>query len=342
MRIQPNIPHVILCLFRNIRVFRWPFIAKVVLSLTVLIIVAKLQWNAIVDAQIKKKLLEERFIQKCDPDDAICKHCPFFQERTHKMMTCVADRFAQTLAMDDIGTYDDAILDAPKLCTFEWLLEQRVVQLIELGKTMLSLAPSNLNAPMTALVIGHNDDFYAERQLALNITAVKYYGINLENEEAKEAFGTTLNGTLLNETISTAPDNVEADGMIADQLFQKYFPRRPVDVIFLNSIASESFISQLLGHGTHGIPIPPCQLNFRITIPKQLSDVKAFTRWLSEMAASLKPRYTQFVLGPTAISERNGVKTLQAYLVNVGNPTCVARFLQKSECRALIATEFDE
>ncbi|CAD5231520.1 unnamed protein product [Bursaphelenchus xylophilus] len=322
--------------------YSWTGILKVVLTSVVLLIILKLQWNSFKDGRVKKKLLESRFIQKCDPDDAICKHCPFFQERIHKMFDCVRDRLTKALSSDDLGTFDDAILAAPKYCNMDWLREQRTVQLISLGKTMLSLTPSNLNAPMTALVIGHDRTFLLERQLALNISSVKYYGVNFGSDKVKEDFVDTLNGTVLPDEINTIPEKIESEGTIADQFFQRFFPTRPVDVVFLNSQSSHLFINQLLGQGTHGLAIPICQLNFRLPLPKSVSDMKAFTRWLKDLAVSFRPKFTQFILGHTAISERKGQKSLQAYVVNVGHPICVARFLQKRECRALIATEFDE
>lgn len=97
-----------------------------------------------------------------------------------------------------------------------------------------------------------------------------------------------------------------------------------------------------MGHGQNGLAIPVCQLNFDVIVPESLDDLRAFVKWFKEISVSIQPHRSQFIMGHTVIFDSNKHRILRAFAVNVGNPTCVTRFLQRSECRALIATEFDE
>jgi hypothetical protein len=136
--------------------------------------------------------------------------------------------------------------------------------------TQLVLAPSSPRAPMTAIVVGSDNDFEMEKQLAENMTRVHFYGVNLHSMESVAHFKRRLNGTILHKHLHTAEENEKEGKMIWEsgylfivldstklvpaRFFDKYFPRRPVDVVFLHlNHTSQNFIDQLMGNGKNNL-----------------------------------------------------------------------------------------
>lgn len=83
-------------------------------------------------------------------------------------------------------------------------MSQRVIQMIKNHNTQLALIPATSRAPLTALVLGSDDNFEMERQLKENVTRARFYGTNFDNPASEILFKGRLNGTKIQKHIQVA------------------------------------------------------------------------------------------------------------------------------------------
>lgn len=88
-------------------------------------------------------------------------------------------------------------------------MSQRAIQMIKQGNTQFILTPANPRAPLVALVIGSDENFDMEKQLAENMTRVQFYGTNFANAEIALRFKKRLNGIKIRKNLKTSTDTTE-------------------------------------------------------------------------------------------------------------------------------------
>lgn len=119
----------------------------------------------------------------------------------YKLFDCMNQKLDDSIDIDKSDEYIDVLEKSVKKCTFNWLRKQRVVQLIKVRKTMLTITPANSHAPLTALVVGNDKDFLLERQISMNISTTRLFATNLADEKIAKDFQLSLGGTVLPENI---------------------------------------------------------------------------------------------------------------------------------------------
>ena len=149
-------------------------------------------------------------------------------------------------------------------------------------------------------------------------------------------------------------------GLKASRLFAKYLERRPIDVAFLHlPYLSSSFIDQFMGRGkriysqksfainrriagSNALANPVCQLNIDLPLTSSVLDAQRVVDWfrnISTHASNLKQRY---FIGYATTVKMGAQTNLRFYAFNVGQARCVAKFLDRSECRPLIGSIYDD
>lgn len=150
-----------------------------------------------------------------------------------------------------------------------------------------------------------------------------------------------------------------ANALMPRIFFRKYFPKRPLDILFIHSNnITQEFVDQLMGRGRwderfasslklhplgpNSVEDPVCQLNVEMPLPAKLELAREFLRWFRQLSTNTKPVQGQYLIGYATIAVNRSKTTLRFFAINVSKAECVAKFLKQSECRALIASEFDE
>jgi hypothetical protein len=82
--------------------------------------------------------------------------------------------------------------------------------MIKLKKTEFVLTSTNTRSALTALILGADDDFEMEKQLADNMTRVEFYGTNFDSPEESAHFNSRLNGTQIEDKI-TLTNEIKTD-----------------------------------------------------------------------------------------------------------------------------------
>jgi hypothetical protein len=94
--------------------------------------------------------------------------------------------------------------------------------------------------------------------------------------------------------------------------------------------------------GEHGLKFPVCQLNIDIELPTRIGEARRMVRWFKRLSTETKALHKQYIVGYSTIVMNGSSMRLRFYAINVGQPKCVAKFLDQSECRALIGSIYDE
>lgn len=81
-----------------------------------------------------------------------------------------------------------------------------MIQMIKMQNTEFFLTPAHLRSHLTALVLGADEGFEMERQLAENLTRVQFYGTNFNDAEEGVRFETSLNGTQIHRELIMSSD----------------------------------------------------------------------------------------------------------------------------------------
>lgn len=97
-----------------------------------------------------------------------------------------------------------------------------------------------------------------------------------------------------------------------------------------------------MGRGSDGIPYPACQINAEITLPSALTDARQIVEWFKELNQETKPLRGQYLIGYSTIVIEKSEMRLRFYAINIGQIKCVAKFLNQTECHALIGSIYDE
>lgn len=131
--------------------------------------------------------------------------------------------------------------------------------------------------------------------------------------------------------------------LLPKAFFKKFFPRRPLDILFIHSNdTTTEFADQLMGKGLNGVEHPVCQLNIEVPLPSKIGPARQFVQWFKQLNAKIKPLERQYLIGYATTVMNKSEMRLRFFAINVGKAVCVAKFLNHSECRALIGSEFDE
>jgi hypothetical protein len=98
-----------------------------------------------------------------------------------------------------------------------------------------------------------------------------------------------------------------------------------------------------LSLGSNGVQHPVCQLNIEISLPSKLGSARQLVQWFKQLNTKMNLLQRQYLIGyATIVVDTDNVMRLRFYAINVGQIKCVAKFLNQSECRTLIGSEFEE
>ncbi|KAI6186677.1 hypothetical protein M3Y98_00158700 [Aphelenchoides besseyi] len=253
-------------------------------------------------AEIYRRLVLDIPNGVCGPDDVVCHYCPFFRETVGKMSKCLRKQMDNQKLSSDVGILMDAIPNAVTKCNLKWMREQPLIQLIHEAGTQLVVIPNKIHLAMNVLVIGNDLNYEVEKQLYENVTNAHFYGAHILDPNAINTFKRKLNGILLN-----FDDTLKAN------------------------IKNE-----------FGLLHPPCQINIDIPLPIDLKKARELFHWFGQLSTTTRPLWQQYVVGFATTILYDSQMHLRFYAINVGQPYCVAKFLDRSECRPLIGTIYDE
>ncbi|KAI6236940.1 hypothetical protein M3Y95_00212300 [Aphelenchoides besseyi] len=291
-------------------------------------------------SEVHRRLVLDIPTGVCSPDDVVCHHCPFFRETIGKMSKCLRKEMDNRKLSLDVGILMDSIPSAVSKCNLNWMKEQPLLQLIHEAGTQLVVIPNKIHLSMNVLVIGNDINYEVEKQLFETVTNAHFYGANILDTNAVNTFKRKLNGTLLNSD-DTLMVNMKNAHII--DVVNEHFSRKPVDLIFIHTTDyNRTFVDQLMGRNEFGLLYPTCQININIPLPIDLKKARELFDWFGQLSTTTRPLWQQYVVGFATTILYDSQMHLRFFAINVGQPYCVAKFLDRSECRPLIGTMYDE
>ncbi|KAI6228906.1 hypothetical protein M3Y99_01170200 [Aphelenchoides fujianensis] len=322
----------------------WSLWLKILLRVSPLVLVvlfvAHFEWG-MWKRDVRRRLILDVPAGACSQDDVVCRQCPFFRETVGQMLRCVRKSPDASRLSADAGVVINGIPAAVSKCTVEWTKQHPIVQLIHERGTQLVIPANPRRAPMNVLVIGNDPQFEVEKQLAENATNVRFFGLGIDDRRAAGVFTRRLNGTLLNPSSLSNSTSGKYDLNLMS-VGRTHFPRRPVDLVFVHGTNwTRSLVEKLMGEHEKGLPLPACQFNVDLVLPPTLAAARDAHRWFRRLATRSTPVERQFVVGFATTAFQATSVHLRFFVVNVGHPTCIARFLER-ECPPLIGSIHDE